>query len=218
VAYLQQSLIPLVKEDGFFNAPEIKTFMAQFQQYGGWWNAQAGLESPAADAALNQPLTAAPPEFEGEGEFFLFPFMSPILGDGSGANKPWLQETPDPTTTVMWNSWVEINPATADELNLNDDDVIRITSPVGEIEAVVYRYPAIRPDTIAIPFGQGHTAYGRYAQERGVNPIHLLGLKLNGAGDLAFGATRVKIEKTGRKQPLSRLESRIGVYGVGLEE
>ena len=218
VAYLQQSLIPLVKEDGFFNAPEIKTFMAQFQQYGGWWNAQAGLESPAADAALNQPLTAAPPEFEGEGEFFIFPFMSPILGDGSGANKPWLQETPDPTTTVMWNSWVEINPATADELNLNDDDVIRITSPVGEIEAVVYRYPAIRPDTIAIPFGQGHTAYGRYAQERGVNPIHLLGLKLNGAGDLAFGATRVKIEKTGRKQPLSRLESRIGVYGVGLEE
>ncbi len=52
------------------------------------------------------------------GEFFLLPFMSPILGDGSGANKPWLQEIPDPTTTVMWNSWVEINPATADELRL----------------------------------------------------------------------------------------------------
>ena len=72
---------------------------------------------------------------------------------------------------------------------------------------MVYRYPAIRPDTIAIPFGQGHSAYGRYAQGRGVNPA-LLGLKLNGAGDLAYGSTRVKIEKMGRKQPLSRMESR----------
>jgi hypothetical protein len=43
-------------------------------------------------------------------------------------------------------------------------------------------------------------------------------LKINGAGDLAYGATRVKIEKTGRKQPLSRLESRMGVYGDGLEK
>jgi anaerobic selenocysteine-containing dehydrogenase len=218
VAFLKQSLIPLVKEDGFYNAPEINTFTTLFQQYGGWWNGQAGLDSPAAVGVLNQTLTAASPEFEGEGEFYFAPFMSPVLGDGSGANKPWLQETPDPTTTVMWNSWVEINPVTADEFGLNDDDIVRISSSVGEIEAVVYRYPAIRPDTIAIPFGQGHTAYGRYAQGRGVNPLHLLGLKLNGAGDLAFGATRVKIEKTDRKQALSRLESRIGVYGDGLKE
>jgi anaerobic selenocysteine-containing dehydrogenase len=148
----------------------------------------------------------------------LFPFLSPILGDGTGANKPWLQETPDPTTTVMWNSWVEVNPVTADELGLLDNDVIRIISPYGSIEAVVYRYPAIRPDVIAIPFGQGHTAYGRYAQRRGVNPNHLLGLKLNGAGDLAFAATKVSIEKTGRTYELSRSESRIGVYGEGLGE
>jgi hypothetical protein len=35
----------------------------------------------------------------------------------------------------------------------------------------------------------------------------------NGADDLAFGATKVYIEKTGRKHALSRLESRMGVYG-----
>jgi hypothetical protein len=192
--------------------------MAQFQQYGGWWAAEAGLDAPSVGAGLNQPLNPGLPEFGGEGEFYLHTFLSPILGDGTGANKPWLQETPDPTTTVMWNSWVEINPAVAEELGLEDDDVVRIISAVGEVEAVVYRYPAIRLDTIAIPFGQGHTAYGRYAQERGVNPVHLLSLKINGAGDLAFGATRVKIEKTGRKRPISRMESRIGVYGEGMEE
>ncbi len=218
VDYMQQSLTPLVTQEGFFTAPEIKTFMALFQQYGGWWSAQPGLDTPSSSIALNELLTLSPPEFNVEGEFYLFPFMSPIMGDGGGANKPWLQETPDPTTTVMWNSWVEINPTTADLIGLSNDDVVKIISPVGEIEGVVYRYPAIRPDTIAIPFGQGHSAYGRYAKERGANPTKLLSLKLNGADDLAFSATKVRLEKTGRTRPLARLESRIGVYGEGVKE
>jgi anaerobic selenocysteine-containing dehydrogenase len=156
-------------------------------------------------------------KFAGEGEFFFVPFVSPTLGE-AGANKPWLQELPDPTATVMWNTWVEINPKTAEELGITDDDVVRIVSEAGALELPVYRYPAIRPDTIAVPFGQGHTAYGQYAAGRGVNPTDLLGEFFNEAGDLAFAGMRVKIEKTGRKQPLSRLESIIGVYGVGLGE
>ncbi len=159
------------------------------------------------------PLSAAPATFDGTGDFYLFPFMSPILGDGSGANKPWLQETPDPTTTVMWESWLEINSATADSLGITDDDVVKVISSLGEIEAVVYLYPAIQPNTIAIPFGQGHTAYGRYAEGRGVNPGDLFSLIFNGADDLAYGANKVRIEKTGRKKILARLESKLGVYG-----
>jgi hypothetical protein len=79
-------------------------------------------------------------------------------------------------------------------------------------------YPAIHPEVIAMPFGQGHTAYGRFARGRGANPADLLGQHFNAAGDLALAGMRVSIEKTGRKQVLSRLESRIGVYGEGLGE
>ena len=218
VEFIQQSLVELVKEKGFFNAPEIKTFMAQFQQNGGWWAGEAGLQAPDTTDALNRPLNAALAEFDGDGKFYLFPFLSPTLGDGSGANKPWLQELPDPTTTVVWNSWVQINPKTAEELGITDDEVVVISSSAGAVEAVVYKYPAIRPDTIALPFGQGHTAYGRYAKGVGFNPAYLFGLKINGAGDLAYGANKVKIESTGRKRPLARLESRMGVYGEGIRE
>ena len=80
----------------------------------------------------------------------------------------------------------------------------------------VYRYPAIRPDTIAIPFGQGHTAYGRYAEKRGANPADLISQTFNEAGDLAFAGMKVNVTKAVGKQPLSRLESIMGVYGVGL--
>ncbi len=218
VDFLQQSLVGLVPQAGFYTAPEIRTFMAYFQQHGGWWEAEPALPAPAATRGiLDRPLRLTAAEFSGEGEFHLLVYPSPLLGDGSGANRPMLQETPDPMTTVMWNTWVEINPHTAEELGLEDDDIVQVTSPYGTLEAAVYKYPAIHPGAIAIPFGQGHTAYGRYAQGRGANPGVLLGGKLTGAGDLAFCATKVELHKTGRTLHLSRLESRIGVYGEGLE-
>jgi anaerobic selenocysteine-containing dehydrogenase len=217
VAFIQDKLLPLVEnKDANFNAGEINTFAAYFQQFGGWWANGNALEAPTPNT-LNNAMDVPAPEYEGEGEFMLLPYISPVLAE-AGANKPWLQEVPDPTTTVMWNSWVEINPETAHELGIENDDVVRIVSDAGVVEVSVYLYPAIRPDTVAIPFGQGHTAYGRYAEGRGVNPFDLLGPKFNEAGDLAFASIKVKIEKTGKKREISRLESKIGVYGEGLEE
>ncbi len=217
VEYIQSKLANLVGQaGGSFAAPEINAFSAYFQQHGGWWTAEPVDPGGAPPAAPGE-STAEPgeAEFAGEGEFFFLPFVSPTLGE-SGANKPWLQELADPTTTVMWNTWVEINPETAHELGLENDDVVKIISEAGEVEAPVYLYPAIHPEVIAMPFGQGHTAYGRYAQGRGTNPADLLGAHFNEAGDLAFAGMKVRVEKTDRKQILSRLESRIGVYGEGL--
>ncbi|MCB2179948.1 molybdopterin-dependent oxidoreductase [bacterium] len=212
VAFIESKLSSLLGEESkLIRAGDIKTFMAQFQQYGGWWAADI---STLAPTEVNpQAVTPTEPVYQGEGEFHLVPFVSPILGE-KGANKPWLQETPDPTTTVMWNTWIEVNPHTAEELGLHDDDIVKVISPQGEIEAAVYLYPAIRPDTIAIPFGQGHTAYGRYAENRGANPANLLGKHLNADGDFVFATTKVRIEKTGKYKQLARLESRIGVYGL----
>jgi len=217
VEFIQSKLENLIGEgNGFFSAPEINTFSSDFQQHGGWWKMTSELSAPSASTALGKELKVAPAEFAGEGEFFFIPFVSPTLGE-AGANKPWLQELPDPTTTVMWNTWVEMNPETAKELGIEDDDVVRIVNEVGAVEAPVYRYPAIRPDTIAMPFGQGHTAYGQFAKGRGANPADVLGVNFNEAGDLAFAGMKVKVEKTGRKQPLSRLEGKLGVYGFTKE-
>jgi len=217
VEFIQSKIANLLGEaDGSFAAPEINTFTADFQQHGGWWKNNAELAAPSAAVALGKSLTATSAEFAGDGEFFFVPFVSPTLGE-AGANKPWLQELPDPTTTVMWNTWVEINPETAKELGIEDDDVVRIVSAAGEIKAAVYRYPAIRPDTIAVPFGQGHKAYGQFAAGRGANPADILGVHFNEAGDLAFSGMKVKIVKTSEKRPLARLEGKLGVYGFTKE-
>ena len=199
-------------KSGDLDAPEIATFWAKFLQNGGWWQKQSGLaekEAVKLDASAGV-LPEAPGSTPGNYHLVIYPTQ---LGDGSGANRPWLQETPNSDTTVMWNSWIEINPETAKTLNIRDDDVVRVESAVGALDAVVYLYPAIRPDTVAIPFGQGHTALGQWAEGRGVNPIGLVPAAVGDAGDLAYGDTVVTIKPTGRRRPISRVEDRGGVYG-----
>jgi anaerobic selenocysteine-containing dehydrogenase len=216
VDYLQRAVAVLGDQGGFYTAPTDESFFVLWQQYGGWWKKTAGHEVPVARLALAQPVGATRGMLAGdeaEYPFTLLPFPGPNLADGSQANRPTLQETPDPSTTVMWGSWVEISPMTAAQLGIQDDDVVRISSPAGEVECAVYQYPPIHPGVVAIPLGQGHTALGRYAKDRGINPLDLLPRQENEAGNLAYTATRVKIEKTGKRYVLARYESREGVYG-----
>ena len=108
-------------------------------------------------------------------------------------------------TTVMWGSWVEINPETAHTLEIHEGDVLTIASPQGTIELPAFLYPGLRPDVIAIPVGQGHTQFGRYAQNVGANPLRISQSALDPAtGAVVQGGVRVSIAKTGRNEPLIR--------------
>jgi len=58
--------------------------------------------------------------------------------------------------------------------------------------------PGIAPDLIAMPVGQGHENFGRYATGRGVNPVSILApLSEPQTGSLAWAATRVNIARAG---------------------
>jgi hypothetical protein len=111
-----------------------------------------------------------------------------------------MQELPDPLTSIVYGSWIELNPQTANELNLEEGDVVEIDSPHGQITAPIFLYPAIMPNVIGMPIGQGHTNYGRDASGRGANPVQILSPQLEAeTGDLAWAATRVAITLTGRR-------------------
>ena len=216
VDFIQKKLLQAqADEDGIFSAPEILTFWSQFLQYGGWWKKQAGWLPPKSNSFPAPIMDDLKMSKAIDGRFRLIIFPSPILADGSTANRPWLQETPDPTTTVTWGNCLEIHPETAHRLGIEDDDLVRVRSSVGEIVIPAYLYPGIRPDTVGIAFGQGHNALGRWAKDRGANPFNLAPTAWNKANDLALGETLVQITPTGQKRPLARLESREGVYGEG---
>jgi menaquinone reductase, molybdopterin-binding-like subunit len=124
----------------------------------------------------------------------LLPYASQAFLDGSLAHLPWLQELPDVLSTAMWSSWVEINPKTADRLHIVEGDVVEVASQHGSLRAPALVSPGIAPDVIAMPVGQGHETFTRYASGRGANPIAILAPLVDEAtGALAWAATRVRV-------------------------
>jgi molybdopterin-containing oxidoreductase family iron-sulfur binding subunit len=215
-----------------------KRIAPQASDFEAWWRealARGGVfvEVPARRVELSRRAAEAvaslePPRLEGDGDLTLLVYPSPNFRDGRGANRPWLQELPDPVTKIVWWSWVEMHPDTAarlgirttsDETTLEEpkgrifpmstprrgpvSDVVALETPQGRIEAPVYIYPFIRRDTVAVHLGQGHEQFGRYARNRGVNPMRLLPAVVDEeSGALAWLSTTVRVTKTGSRRPL----------------
>ena len=196
-----------IHAQGSGGTEDFDTFWRAVLQAGVWGqDARRDHASVAVGRDVIAGIDVGAPGFAGDEEaypFVLFPYLSNALRDGRGANLPWLQELPDAMTSVVYGSWIELNPQTAQQLGVGEGDVLEVESPYGKLVAPVYVYPAIRPDVIAIPIGQGHTEYGRYARNRGVNPIGILAPQTEPAtGALAWSATRVKLTRTGRHAAL----------------
>jgi anaerobic selenocysteine-containing dehydrogenase len=147
------------------------------------------------------------PEFDGDPNqypFHFLPYPSNQFLDGSLAHLPWLQEMPDPLTSAMWSSWVEINPAAAAKLGIAQGDIVEVTSQHGKLRTAAYLSPGIAPDVLAMPAGQGHATFTRYASGRGENPVDLLApVTVDNTDAVAWAATRVTIARVG--EPDGRL-------------
>ena len=135
----------------------------------------------------------------------LIVFPSIALHDGRGANKPWLQELPDPVSKITWHGWVEVHPETAAKSQLANGDMLLLTSPYGAVRAPVWITPGVRPDVLAVPSGQGHKAYGRYAKDRSFNAFEVLSDQPTDFGGRAF-AVGVTVRTTGDHRRLATVE------------
>ena len=151
--------------------------------------------------------TAAKPAAAGAGEYQLLTYLSPTLGDGRGANKPWLQELPDPVTKICWQTVVEMHGETAAALGIEDGDLVTVTTDAGTLTAPALIYLGIRPDTIAVMVGRGQgEAAGRYAVA-GEN-AYALGAVTEDArtGAAVYGATKARLAKASGNQRLVTTE------------
>ncbi len=146
----------------------------------------------------------------------LIPAVSASMRDGRNANEPWLQESPDPLTTIVWDSWVEMHPKTAAKLGIVEGDIVEVASRSGAIKAQVYVFTGIHPDVISMPLGYGHEAMGRYAKGVGVNAFKILDPIFDKeTGELAMHETRVKVSKAGQRVVIVKDEGPAGGNQMG---
>ena len=84
------------------------------------------------------------------------------IGDGQQLRNPWLHETPDPVTKVVWDNYICMNPVDMEELEFNTSiqqqkpaDVATVTSNGQTITLPVVAVPGQKRKTISIALGFG---------------------------------------------------------------
>jgi anaerobic selenocysteine-containing dehydrogenase len=222
-AMLRAAFVPLRTRGGSIDAKTDDDFWDAAQTQGGWWSgSSAATPSSPLPAPQHAPLAMAEPEFAGAARdfpFYFLPYASQQFGDGSTAHLPWLQELPDVLTSAMWSSWVEMNPKTGERLGIGHGDLVEIASPQGSVRAAAILSPGIAPDMVAMPVGQGHQNFTRFASGRGVNPLSILApLTETETGSLAWAATRVKLTRAGGPEQAKLVLFAGGMSGFPHEE
>jgi anaerobic selenocysteine-containing dehydrogenase len=224
-AMLRAAYVPLRTRAGSVDAKTDDDFWDAAQTQGGWWSTPSPAhnpEHPEALAAKHAPFSMAAPEFASAAmdfPFYFLPYVSQSFGDGSLAHLPWLQELPDVLTSAMWSSWVEINPKTGERLGIQQGDLVEIASPQGSVRAPAILSPGIAPEMVAMPVGQGHENFSRFASNRGANPLSILApLAEHETGSLAWAATRVKLTRAGGPEQAKLVLFAGGMSGFPHEE
>ena len=192
---------------------------------GGWWDETDQGPAPAPprgllNAIAGRAQTANP---VGDGDFQLLPFAHNSLGDGGNAHLPWMQALPDPITTITWQTWAEMNSRQAEQMGLREGDVVRIESAAGSITALLYPNPALPPDIVAVPLGQGRRVGSDYATSgdarESSNVLDLLPAEpTTETGGLAWASVRVQVTATGESLKVAKFEGAFPAREIALGE
>lgn len=173
---------------------------------GGTWGKPNGKGGKAAKPSGTFAFfRAAAPQADARKGLVLISYPTVQFFDGRTANRPFLQEMPDPVTMITWAGWIEINPEDARRLNVARGDLLTIRSGSAAVKASAYPYAGIAPGTVAMPIGHGHSAFGRYSRNEAGNPLALGPGRLDPAGGLV-ATLPVTVEKTGSVVPVANTD------------
>ncbi len=175
----------------------------------------AGSATALAGTARAVPqIAAAPAIAQTRGDFYLMVYPHPVLGS-RGANKPWLQELPDPVTKTCWQTVAEMHPKTAAQLGVENGDLVKVETDAGSITVPALLYIGVMPGTIAVAAGRGRRNSGRYASA-GANAYDILPAAFDASGGLALVSTRARVSKAGGHAQIVTTEGSSRQHGRGI--
>jgi Fe-S-cluster-containing dehydrogenase component len=129
--------------------------------------------------------------------------------DGRYANNGWLNELPDPVTKGTWGNPLLVSLSDAERLELEDGDLVTVSSGAAGLEVPVIIQPGQAPGVAGLALGLGRST-GNVATGVGVNAFPLVDL----ASTCPNLRSSVKIVRRGgrraipRTQEHSRMEDR----------
>ena len=206
-------------QTGKKEAPAVgaEIFWQECLQKGGTWSTRSQDSSRpllSVSADLGSLPFSPPTSGEGEKGIHLVTYPTIQFFDGRMANRPFLQEMPDPMTNITWGGWIEINVKTAGKLGIKKDDLIVLKTPHGNLQAPAYPYWGVPPGTLAMPIGQGHSAYGQFAESHSGNPVRVISPRLDPlSGGIVWSVSGVTIQRQGPSLPLANTDGSLYQHG-----
>jgi Fe-S-cluster-containing dehydrogenase component/anaerobic selenocysteine-containing dehydrogenase len=136
-----------VLHDGYVAAPNAPRTRAQWRREG-----------------VSEALASAPPRAIDATSFALVLYSKVGLPEARNAHNPWLQELPDPLTTLVWDNYACMSPGMAAKLGVRPGDVVRIADGDNSIEVPVRTLPGIDEQTVAVALGYGVSGTDRFSR------------------------------------------------------
>jgi anaerobic selenocysteine-containing dehydrogenase len=157
---------------------------------------QLGISARGVEALLPH---YEPPRFAGDSKQFpltLVTYKTIMHAEGRGTNTPWAIAAYSPYARWGWKNWVEIHPEKAAELGIKTGDMVVVESVNGRLVVGAVVRETSSPNVVAMPFGIGRTAYGRWASKTGTNVNEILAEEREYlSGSAGFFSTRVRVYK-----------------------
>ncbi len=132
---------------------------------------------------------------------------SPTVFDGRFANNGWLQELPDPITKLTWGNACLVAPRTAQELGVQNGDVVALQVDGQKVEIPIWIQPGHAEHSVTVLLGYGHRAMGKVANGVGVNVSPLRGVKQ------FYVATGARLTATGKKETMATTQNHGSMEG-----
>jgi len=97
--------------------------------------------------------------------------VSDQIGDGRYFNNPYLQESPEPLTKIVWDNAALVSPRTAARLNVKTNDVVELVYRGKTLEAPVFILPSHADEAITVALGYGQTGAFNYLRSPGSETV-----------------------------------------------
>jgi molybdopterin-containing oxidoreductase family iron-sulfur binding subunit len=167
----------------------------------------ASAPKPLAPVDVVAAIGAAPARTQGLALVFR---PDPTVHDGRFSNNGWLQETPKPFTKLTWDNTVQLSPATAKTLGLQNEDLVDVSLDGRTVRGPVWVLPGQADDTVTVHLGYGRTRAGRVGNNAGFDAYRLR------TSSAMWAASGVTLAKAGRKLPLASTQLHHGMEGRAL--
>ncbi|TDK49558.1 TAT-variant-translocated molybdopterin oxidoreductase [Algoriphagus formosus] len=140
-------------------------------------------------------------------ELIVYPKVA--IGNGTFANNPWLQETPDPITKATWDNYLTVSQKWASDngVTMIEENTRKASVTINgkKITVPILIQPGQAEGTFGLALGYGRTKAGRVANGVGVNAYELLDAS---AGFVNFDITSgVAVEVTGDSYKIARTQT-----------